>query len=247
MSQPPVSSTLAIAMLWALFGSTSLCAATQPLPEQEVRFAVFGFSRIPNLALAHPGGDLQPIRFYSNSISPLYHYHGPSPLRFFHFNGEAEMAADQTFLPVAQLNFAPLGQELLLVFAPRAHQNANGERTYGIFPIDLDPASFPPGSLIVFNALGRPIAGTVGGERFQVRTGPSPVFAIHRQAQVQVATQFEERTAIIHRGPVEVSSRERCILFLLPPFVSGSVEAQYRFIRIPLSEDFPGKPEPKSP
>lgn len=233
------SRILSIAVLLAMTLTPSICPAKEPPPEREVRFTVFGFFRIPNLALADPGGELLPIRFFSNSVSPYHHYRGFSPLRFYHLNGTGGQVVDETSLPVAQLNFEPLGEELLLLFVPRSRENAKGERTYGIFPINLDQSSFPAGSLMVFNALGKPIYGAVGSERFQVRTGPSPVFRVNRQAQVQVATEFEERSAVIYRGPIEIASTERGILFLLPPFVQGSIEAQYRLVRIPPDEDFP--------
>lgn len=217
-------------------------------PIFEVVFSAFGLNKIEDLFYVGMEDEEQPVQFFGNARSRNFYYEGTSPLVFYRkIPGEEDEAAVEREV-VARVNLGPEDERLLLIFV--SSMNGNGSKEYRVMSTDDSLSAFPFRSARFFNATKIRILGRINGKNIEMKFGPT---GFYRPSGGIVKTDFISESnsgySPVFMGELSVDDDERVYVFLLPPVLRGSLEAQYRIVRQTKDEfeEVVGRRDPESP
>ena len=136
------------------------------------------------------------------------------------------------FKLLARVNIPKGWRDVLFFFEELSEQAAveNNGLPYKVHMMNDSFRAFPVGSLIVFNATGRLLAGSVGGERGIYKDGPSKKVDFANKADGRISCAFAVKTTdgpkLVFESDLEYSERYRVILMLSPPRREGSIRIE---------------------
>lgn len=209
---------------WALTSPATAQVSGAPA-SQVVRFTVFAAQPIAEIAFV-PRAKAAPqkLTFYPTARSPRYEYRGPMPLRFVDATNGAT---------IAEATIPPGLREAMLLFTPIEPPAGGAGKPalrYRIAVLDDSAARHGPGGLAIINLSGLALSGTVNQEAVTLRSGLNPTIAVGRSAKIVLRTTVKQRTHQSFAATVPLTTRQRALLLLFPPFYKGSVEAQSRLL-----------------
>ncbi|NBB77933.1 MAG: hypothetical protein GVY36_00550 [Verrucomicrobia bacterium] len=188
-----------------------------------------------------------PLDFRLVQRSGPYEYRGPREITFFE-TIPAPSAADPEAVvnkPLARTSI-PRGLTNVLLFfekLSRKDQNDGESLPYRIHIMDDSMAGFPENSVVVFNACGPKLVGSVGKERRRFEYGPANPIDYGRVKTGSFSTAFAVETSdgpkLVFENRLELSKGYRVILMLAPPRRQGSIRIEVYSIPQPVDSQPP--------
>ena len=204
--------------VWVLGAPNSGATNAEVMPFE---FTVFAAEPIRGLEyLPEPEAAGVRLVFYPTSRSPYYTHRGEGPILIL------DSATQEV---VAEVSPPPHCRRGLLLFS---ETTVPGDDTpsYGVTVLDDDHASVPSGSLVVLNASGLELVGTVHGRSFTLQSGLNAPMVLGPSADVRLQTRFRGRLHQCYCETCELGPSGRALLILLPPYRPGSLEVQSRLL-----------------
>lgn len=171
------------------------------------------------------GEELTELKFRASGRSEVTILPGSFPLLFY----SAPDRGSTVPRPIARLGNRPSGSLPLLIFRPLRNSIENGDK-YSVIVFDDNERLLPQSHIVFFNLSGFGLRCRVNGASFDLNDGSnSNSFFVNRR----IVPEFThaEGEIRIDSSTVECEPDERLLLFLLPPFIEGSAEVQYRLLR----------------
>ncbi len=207
-----------------------------------LQFSVYAQARINGVAFINSGGEPEELTFYSSSLSDPYQYEGDGTLLFYDAVELRESEPDNQPLPLARLRVTGEVQDAVLVFFPNpAHTafggNASEVDKFRVFAFSNCFSDRPAGTITLFNASGREVAGRIGERRISVGAGIGEPIYVGSATRVQLAARTDQRVALFYDQPMRLDRNERMLFVIFPPFVENTTALQHRLIRDRVNAD----------
>lgn len=186
-----------------------------------------------------------PLDFRLVQRSGPYEYRGPSEITFFETIPAPSEADPEAVVnkPLARTSIPRGLTNVLLFFEKLSEEDRTGNENlpYRIHIMDDSLAGFPENSLVVFNACGPALMGSVGKERKRFEYGPASPIDYGSVRAGSFATAFAVETAdgpkLVFENRLELSKGYRVILMLAPPRRQGSIRIQVYSVPQPVDSE----------
>lgn len=186
-----------------------------------------------------------PLEFKRVRRSGPYSYFGPREMQFIREvptpTPEDPMAT--TLKLLARVNI-PKGWRDVLFFFEELNQKEdanNVDLPYRVHMMNDSLKAFPAGSLVVFNATGRPLLGSIGGVQNLYKAGPAQQVDFSHQSEEGISSAFAIKTIdgpkLVFENSLDYSEQYRVILMLAPPRRQSSIRIQVYSIPEFVEED----------
>ncbi len=195
----------------------------QPTPpdSRPVAFTVFSTEPLSQLCyIAKPGTAPVRLQFYPTARSRQYLYKGTDKMPLF--------AADTGAL-MAVVTLPPGIRQALLILMPENAAGTGSGRLRVLILDDSKPRQ-TPGTLRILNLSGLELSGTLNRRPITLPDGIDELVRVGDTAEINLRTPFHGRSyqAYVETLPAGLSGRT--LLLLLPPYRSGSLEVQSRYL-----------------
>mgnify|MGYP000686200335 CR=1 FL=1 len=218
-----------------LFGTLLLGAVTAARPLRDIEFRVYSQYPLNDLAftpLAPPAAPAAiqaarpvPVQSHILRCSRAYRFRGQHLLQFYH-------APSGT--PVARVGLSQHSNQWLLIFLnnPRHKHNPAQQPAYLIYPFDQSEALRAEQPFVLLNLSGQRLHGWLQQQRIQIDHGASVALAAPQRVTVQLwmrgANRIDQLQALRHT--YQCAPKQRSLLILFPPVLSGSAELDARLL-----------------
>jgi len=194
------------------------------------------------LVQAEEGEDPVPLTFSRYVRGAPVEYEGPADIVFFRQQPNPVPDLPPVRTPVGVVSMDPNNpvEEALVIFYPISAEEAGGARPapigqdlvaqytpqFKIWVMDDSLEAFPRDSLMVFNATGARLFGSVIGREMVIPAGATGPFGIGRNFTAAFAIETQDGPKLVYENVLEFSGEKRVIFMLRPPKRRGSLRIQ---------------------
>ena len=194
------------------------------------------------LVQAEEGEDPVPLTFSRYQRSAPIEYEGPAEIVFFRQSANPVPDQPPVRTPVGVVSMDPANpvEEALVIFLPLSPEEAGGPVVsplgqglqpqytpqFKLWVMDDSLEAFPRDSLMVFNATGARLFGSVIGQEMLIPAGATGPFDIGRNFRAAFAIETQDGPKLVFENVLEFSGEKRVIFMLRPPKRRGSLRIQ---------------------
>ncbi len=170
-----------------------------------------------------------PLRFYTVSRSPSYHYRGPNPIVFYRWETDLSDPTNKMKIPVGSVSLSYVNRNLLFIFLPGVDSQIENPK-FNIQTFNDSSSHLPMNKLIVYNLSGRLLEGYIGGESVSIGTGPTAPFSARNSLPVTLWYKINGNVVPGFNLSLTLKRNHRYLIFFFPPAIKGAIELQYRIL-----------------
>jgi len=175
-----------------------------------------------------PDAEPTTLEFFSAHRSRQYNYRGTNPIVF--YQEVKRLFEDPAVVPMAAAHIPPGVKKPLLIFIP-VQEPGEGDPHYNITVMDDSRNGMPGGHVLIFNATGDLLKGSINHRKVDFEHGPSQPFPATQPFAFTIKKPFRNRYTSAYKNEFIVSPDERFLLLLYPPVVESSPYIQFRLLR----------------
>lgn len=178
--------------------------------EIKVTFDVLYWGEWPehNLRYLSMGKEkLLPLR--TSSTGNFFTYQGPPTVVFYRESTTDAKTGVASPIPLASVTFPDSKGHYILMF-----RNKSDVKTeYGIYPLPLDPSSFPVDTVLALNFSKFPAELQIGGQKSTLPPEGNKLFAVQSgECDIQLATLENEKWRLIYSGSHHMPEKQRILM-----------------------------------
>ena len=141
---------------------------------------------------------------------------------------------------VGGVNLPSGSKKWLLIFVKntRYEEDPKNNLKYKIYPFDDSRQNLPKNGLVFLNLSKMKLSGTVGTQKTNLTPGESDPFRISDRLRIALKTPdlYGQKMLPAHIKDYRFKQNHRYLMILFPPVLSGSADADVRFLRESLEQ-----------